>query len=43
MDKDRSETNNLAKERPEKVKELEAKWEEWAVRAKVKPWPWKVN
>ena len=28
---------------PEKVTELEAKWEKWAVRAKVKPWPWKVK
>ncbi len=43
MEKDRSETNNLAKEHPEKVKDLEAKWEKWAVRARVKPWPWKVN
>jgi len=43
MDKDRSETNNLAKDHPDKVKELEAKWEEWAVRARVKPWPWKVD
>jgi len=25
------------------VKDLEAKWEKWAVRARVKPWPWKVN
>ncbi|MFP6855049.1 MAG: sulfatase/phosphatase domain-containing protein, partial [Opitutales bacterium] len=43
MEKDRSETNNLANEHPEKVEELEAKWEKWAVRARVKPWPWKVN
>ncbi len=43
MDKDRSETNNLAKDHPDKVKELEAKWEKWAVRARVKPWPWKVD
>jgi arylsulfatase A-like enzyme len=43
MEKDRSETNDLANEHPEKVEELEAKWEKWAVRARVKPWPWKVN
>jgi arylsulfatase len=43
MEKDRSETNNLAKAHPDKVKQLEAKWEKWAVRARVKPWPWKVD
>jgi arylsulfatase A-like enzyme len=43
MRKDRSELNNLAKESPEKVEELTAKWEAWAVRAKVKPWPWKFQ
>jgi arylsulfatase A-like enzyme len=41
MKTDRSELNNLAKKHPEKVKELDAKWEAWAKRAKVKPWPWK--
>ncbi len=43
MEKDRSETKNLANEHPKKVKALAAKWEEWAVRARVKPWPWKVD
>ena len=43
MEKDRSETENLAKKHPEKVNELESKWEEWAVRARVKPWPWKIK
>ena len=43
MRKDRSELNNLAKESPEKVEGLTAKWEAWAVRAKVKPWPWKFQ
>jgi arylsulfatase len=43
MEMDRSETNNLAKTQPDKVKELAHKWEQWAVRARVKPWPWKVE
>ena len=43
MDNDRSEQNDLAGEHPERVKELEAKWEKWALRARVKPWPWKVE
>ena len=41
--KDRSETNDLAKKYPDKVKALAAKWEQWARRARVKPWPWKVD
>ncbi len=40
MEADRTETNDLAAENPEKVKELAGKWEAWAERAKVKPWPW---
>ena len=43
MEKDRSETTNLANDHPDKVLELEKKWEQWAVRALVKPWPWKVD
>jgi len=43
MAKDRSETNDLAKKYPDKVKALAAKWEQWARRARVKPWPWKVD
>ncbi|SVD71103.1 uncharacterized protein METZ01_LOCUS423957, partial [marine metagenome] len=43
MEKDRSETEDLVTKYPEKVEELEAKWEQWAVRARVKPWPWKVK
>jgi arylsulfatase A-like enzyme len=43
MEKDRSETNNLASEYPDRIKALAAKWEKWAVRARVKPWPWKVD
>ena len=43
MSRDRSELNNLADKHPEKVAELTAKWEAWAVRAKIKPWPWKIE
>ncbi|MEI6248205.1 MAG: arylsulfatase [Verrucomicrobiota bacterium] len=37
--KDRTELLNLAEEQPEKVKELAALWEAWAIRAQVKPYP----
>lgn len=37
---DRTETTDLADEHPEKVADLAAKWDEWADRANVKPWPW---
>jgi arylsulfatase len=40
MSKDRAEHHDLAAEHPEKVAMLTAKWEAWATRAKVKPWPW---
>ena len=40
MATDRIESKNLAKEKPEVAKALEKKWEAWATRAKVKPWPW---
>jgi arylsulfatase A-like enzyme len=43
MENDRSEQNDLVKEYPDKVKQLAAKWEKWAIRARVKPWPWKVD
>ncbi len=43
MENDRSEQNDLAKKYPDKVKALADKWEKWAVRARVKPWPWKVE
>jgi arylsulfatase A-like enzyme len=39
MTADRTEMNNLAPEFPEKVKDLEEKWEAWAERANVKPHP----
>ncbi|MBL9154553.1 MAG: arylsulfatase [Verrucomicrobiales bacterium] len=37
---DRSETHDLAAEKPELTTELSKKWEEWATRALAKPWPW---
>jgi hypothetical protein len=39
MKTDRAERQNLADKNPKKVEELLSKWEKWAVRAKVKPWP----
>jgi len=41
MDNDRTEMNNLAGNNPGIVNELAQKWENWAVRTRVKPWPWK--
>jgi arylsulfatase len=35
---DRTETNNLAAQRPEQVKELAARWQAWAERVGVVPW-----
>tara|TARA_B100000959_G_scaffold235507_1_gene253867 strand:+ start:138 stop:704 length:567 start_codon:yes stop_codon:yes gene_type:complete len=43
MSKDRTETNDLSKKHPDKVKALNDKWEQWAARARVKPWPWKLD
>ena len=39
----RSEHNALAKKYPATVQALADNWEKWAVRARVKPWPWKVD
>ena len=36
---DRTELHDLAAAEPERVKELAAKWEAWAERAQVKPYP----
>ncbi len=36
---DRSELNNLAQQKPEMVKELSGKWEDWALRVHAKPYP----
>jgi len=38
MDKDRSETNNLATKMPEKVKEMEGLWIAWAKKVGVRNW-----
>ena len=40
LEKDPSETENLASKYPEKVKEMAARWEKEALRTKAKPWPW---
>ena len=39
ISKDRIESINLAAEHPERVKQLVAKYESWAKRADVAPWP----
>jgi len=39
MRTDRTELHDLAATQPDKAKELAAKWETWAVRAHVKPYP----
>ena len=40
MDRDPSETNDLAPTHADKVKELSGLWEREALRIKAKPWPW---
>jgi arylsulfatase len=39
MKTDRTELRDLAAAHPDKMKDLAAKWEAWAVRAHVKPYP----
>lgn len=41
MEKDRTEMHDLTDKYPEKVKELAEKWETWAKRARVLPWPYR--
>ncbi len=36
---DRTELNDLADQQPERVREMVARWDAWADRARVKPWP----
>ncbi len=43
LEKDPSETEDLAAEHPDRVRKMAAKWEEEAVRLKAKPWPWEEN
>ncbi len=38
---DRTEMHDLAASQPRRVAEMKAKWEAWANRAHVLPWPWK--
>ncbi len=40
LETDPSETNDLASQYPEKVKELALVWEKEAIRTKALPWPW---
>ena len=37
---DRAELNDLSDSHTEKVAELSARWDAWADRALVRPWPW---
>jgi arylsulfatase len=41
MDADRTELHDLATTQPEKLKELVGKWQTWADRVGVQPWPLK--
>ena len=43
MRADRTEANDVAGREPEQVSRLSAAWEQWAVQAGVKPWPWKAK
>jgi arylsulfatase len=40
MEADRTELNNLAPQFPERTAAMAQRWEEWAQRAQVKPWPY---
>lgn len=41
MHADRTELNDLAEQNPEKLKEMVTKWQAWADRVGVQPWPFK--
>jgi arylsulfatase len=43
LEADRTEMHDLAERYPEKVEELKNKWNDWATRAHVLPWPWDTN
>ena len=43
MEADRTELNDLAEKRPEKLNELVAKWQAWADRVGVVKWPFERN
>lgn len=40
LERDPSETENLAGKYPDRVKKMAARWEQEAIRLKAKPWPW---
>lgn len=40
MDADRTELHDLASSEPERLRDMAERFEQWAVSAKVKPWPW---
>jgi len=40
LENDRTETQDLAAKYPERVKEMTARWKQWAIRLHVLPWPW---
>jgi arylsulfatase len=40
---DRTEQHDLAASQPDRVRELAAKWESWASRVGVQPWPLKAT
>jgi arylsulfatase len=41
MQTDRTETRDLAGQFPDRVTQMAERWEAWARRANVLPWPWK--
>ncbi len=43
LESDRTEMRDLADQYPDRVKEMASFWEEWAIKAKVKPWPWDLK
>ena len=43
LEKDPSETEDVAEKYPERVRKMAEKWEAEAVRLKAKPWPWEEN
>ena len=40
IENDRTELKNLAESHPDKLQEMATIWEQWAVEAHAKPWPW---
>ncbi len=41
LETDRTESHDLAAQKPDLARDLAARWEAWARRANVVPWPWK--